>query len=115
MAGKVVLNFDEPDTTALVITIDQQPYPFLDPARITPIERHHLIKLQRRSDELAQQADLTDDERAELQSIPDLMARIVVLAPDEVHQKLTDTQRMAIIAAFTRETATATVAAASQP
>jgi hypothetical protein len=108
MAGKVVLNFDQQDETALVVTIDQQSYPFLHPTRVTPIERHRLIKLQRRGDELAQKADLTDEERTELESIPDQMTRIVVEAPDEIHKKLNDQQRMAILAAFTRETAAAT-------
>jgi hypothetical protein len=109
MAGKVVLNFDQQDDTALVVTIDQQTYPFLDPTRVTPIERHRLIRLQRRGDELAQKADLTEEERAELESIPDQMVRIVVKAPDEIHKKLNDEQRMAILAAFMRETTAATL------
>jgi hypothetical protein len=108
MAGKVVLNLDQQDDTALVVTIDQHSYQFLHPTHVTPLERHRLVKLQRRGDELAQKADLTEEERAELESIPDQMVQIVVKAPDEIHKKLNDEQRMQILAAFMRETTAAT-------
>jgi hypothetical protein len=111
MAGKVVLNLDQQDDTALVVTIDQHSYQFLHPTHVTPLERHRLVKLQRRGDELAQKADLTEEERAELESIPDQMVQIVVKAPDEIHKKLNDEQRMQILAAFMRETTAATSSA----
>ncbi len=70
-------------------------------ASMTPLLKAKRIDaLWQRYGELAGKESLTDDEQKEFESLPDTVCRLVLRAPDAVHEALDDDQRVALIAAF---------------
>jgi hypothetical protein len=88
-------------TGTFTIRIDGEPYFLSHPDALTLSQINQLQKLRPRSLELATSEHLSDDDERELSAILDRMVRIVLDAPETVHQKLNDPHRMAIVEAFT--------------
>lgn len=99
--GKVVLDLDRPHLdTHPNVTIDGVPYALEIAASMPPLDSHRLIRLTRQVDTLMAKETLSEAEETELLGLPNAMCRLVLEAPDAVHAKLTDTQRMSIVRAF---------------
>ncbi len=67
---------------------------------LPPLDNYKVRKLIRRGDELSLKDDLTKTEEKELGSILDDVVRLVLDAPDAIHKKLTDRQRVEIFQTF---------------
>jgi hypothetical protein len=96
--GIVVLDLDVDNRPQ--IKIDGTGYRVSTRHLLPPLELHHLSKLGRRLAELVQKEDASEDEQRELGDLPNRIVRAVLDAPDAIHQKLNDQQRMAIITAI---------------
>lgn len=94
-----LLNLDTIAPPASVV-IDGTPYAILAPDALNVLDFRRLQRLIGRLNTLDAQELLTDDEGAELQHLFNAICRIVLLAPAEVHDKLTDLQRIAIYGSF---------------
>lgn len=97
-----LLNLDD-ITDRAILNIDGAPYELRHIAMLTPMERHRLQRLSRKSDELENKPELTSEEETELLAIPDQMCQIVLRAPVDVHRRLNDDQRQAVLQAFFTE------------
>jgi len=82
------------------VSIDGQAYPLAGPHALSPLEMYRNLKAARRLQALIDKAELTEAEEAELGQIPDQVCRAVLDAPDAVHARLTDRQRMKVIELF---------------
>jgi hypothetical protein len=85
------------------IRVDGELYDLRLPDHITIVEGVRIRKVSPRLDELqAKEAagTLNEDEAVELTQILDMVARIVLKAPDSVHERLADWQRIAIVLSF---------------
>lgn len=83
------------------VLIDGNPHELLTPKRIPWGDSKRFDRYWRRILDLMQKEDnVTDAELDELDTLPDLMCRLVLLAPNEVHASLTNPQRMDILNAF---------------
>jgi hypothetical protein len=84
------------------IRIDGTPYELRSPAEFTILE---YLRIGKRGQALqalqGKFGEITEDEVAQLSSALDEACRLVLIAPDEVHAKLRDHHRQAIIGAFT--------------
>ncbi len=87
-------------TEHATVVIDGQAYALLNLEALPAIGYHRLIRLLPRFEQLWTQEQLSEDEGKELSRVLDAIARIVLVAPPEVHDKLTDPQRKAIEQAF---------------
>jgi len=83
-----------------VVVINDTPYELLTTEVLTPINGHRLARLGRRELALRDKVDLTPDEEAELERLPGQMCRLVLDAPAEVIDALTDLQRMKVLQTF---------------
>jgi hypothetical protein len=99
MAGQTVLNLDTL-TDRPVVIIGGQEYRLWSIDLLPPLDNHRVRKLLRRNDELALKEDLTDEEATELDRLFDAIVRIVLDAPAEIHEQLTNKQRAEIIRTF---------------
>jgi hypothetical protein len=94
-----VLNLDTIADRPL-IAIDGIAYPLRATDEFSIVEyRTHVVQAQRFS-VLLNQAELSPAEEVELSFLLDTYARRVLSAPGEVHAKLSDTQRLAIVGTF---------------
>lgn len=82
------------------VRIDAQEYELLTVDLLPPLDAHRLSRCANRIGVLMAQADLTEAEEAELDDLPKRMCRLLLVAPDEVQQRLTQRHRMAIVATF---------------
>lgn len=95
----VVLDLDKP-TNEPAVLIDGTAYRLITFGNIPPLDHHRLLTAARRVDALLSQEQLSSDEEAELEVLPDRMCRLVLDAPDTVHGKLTSHQRAAVVQVF---------------
>lgn len=86
--------------TRPVVRIDGTPYPLKDPDELSVLDFHRAVP--RRALELEELANPTDSEAQEYSAILDQGCRLVLEAPDEVHQRLKNRQREQVISVFTR-------------
>jgi hypothetical protein len=102
------------------VTIDGTPYELRRPGELTLLEQ---LRLGRRGQELEalkvslDTGDPGEEDIQTLLALLDEMCRLVLLAPAEIHARLSDAQKQAIVQAFMlpqRETA-APAAAVEQP
>ena len=85
------------------VKIDGQSYEIVSMDELSVVDYHRLGRKGLRIDFLMGKADASDEELAEVRAILDDLCRRVVLAPDEVHAKLSDGHRLNLVRAFTRE------------
>lgn len=87
-----------------LIRINETDYEILSPEEVSVFEKYRLVARGIRLEELMKstQTELTDAETAEVKEILRFIVRSVLLAPDEVLQRLNDNHRLAIAQAFTR-------------
>lgn len=89
-------------TARSTISVDGQAYELLNPGELSILDNHRVAKWGARSQELYGSLEqLGEDEVAELASLLDRLCRVIWKAPDDVHDRLTDTQRLAVATAFT--------------
>ncbi|MGD9906429.1 MAG: hypothetical protein AB7U83_23420 [Vicinamibacterales bacterium] len=81
------------------VRIDGADYALMHPVLFGLAEHVRLIRDGERVDRLSATAE-TDAERAELSQLLDAIVRRIVKAPDDVHQRLVDPHRLAIVAAY---------------
>jgi len=79
------------------VVLDGIEYWLLTYEVLPPLDSYQLQAMNRRVAELMKREDaLSEAEILELQALPNRIAHIVLEAPDEVHAKLNDRQRMQI-------------------
>lgn len=84
-----------------VVRIDSVEYELLTPALLPPLDAHRYSRYSARIVKLLEQKEeLTADEEKELEDLPDRMCRLVLVASDEVHKKLTSLDRTRICVTF---------------
>lgn len=89
-------------TDRSTITIDGQAYDLINPEELSIVDTHRVGKWGARVQELYKDIDSgTDEQVAELASLLDKLCRVLWKAPAEIHDRLTDTQRLAVAMAFT--------------
>ena len=97
--GFVVLDLDKPRGS--VVTVNGKEYRLRESGTLPPSESRKLIQHSRRIDALiGKDGELTPEEDKELAGLPNVMCRLVFDAPDAVHKKLSDDQRMTLVSAF---------------
>lgn len=85
------------------VRIDGVPHFISHPDALTLSQINQLQHLRPRAIEMQTRAEeLTSDDERELGAILDRMVRIVLDAPEAVHQKLIDAHRLAIVDAFSK-------------
>jgi len=84
------------------VAIDGKPYDLVSASELSILD-YHRIGNQGRNVEaiMAQQDDLSDDQVQAVRTLLDSMCKVLLLAPIEVHVRLTDNQRLQIVGAFT--------------
>lgn len=97
--GHVVLDLSKP-LPGLPVQIDDQTYTVIAPRMLPPITSHRFLGQLRRLDRLLEQETLSDDEQRDLEALPDRLCRLILDAPEDVHARLTDAHRMAIVNLF---------------
>lgn len=95
--AKPILDLDSL-TDRPVIQINGHEHWLITPDVMPVLDNYTFTKKAARADALAAKTDLTDEERQELQVLPDELCRLVLDAPDAVHGGLNDRQRMLIVA-----------------
>lgn len=83
-----------------VVRIDGKDYDLVNAGELSVLENHRLAKRAARAKELVEAED--EAQVAELGAVLDWLCRLVLRAPDEVHQRLTETHRLAIVQTFTQ-------------
>lgn len=85
------------------VKINGKPYEVRTPGEFSYLAyRKHTKDFQRMGQLLMQKRALTKKEEAEHDRLLDDMARMILLAPDSVHQKLRPEHRLAIVQAFSQ-------------
>jgi hypothetical protein len=97
-----LLNLDTLSQPLTVATIDGEPYPIRSADQLSLAGYHVCQRAGERLDVLWGQPVLSDDESAELSMLLDRVTRVVLDAPDAVHRRLTDLQRLAVAESFIR-------------
>lgn len=90
--------------SADAVLIDSVEYDLLTADMLAPLDGYVMQTFGDRVEQLMKQSELSDEERLELERLPDRICRLVLDAPDTVLQKLTTRQRMAVMATFTERT-----------
>jgi hypothetical protein len=88
--------------TRPVVRIDGALYELRSPDEVSVLEYARLTALGAKADALEMLEDPTEAQEAEYARLMDTICRKVLLAPDEVHAKLTSDQRGAVALTFTR-------------
>lgn len=99
MATQSVLDLDRL-VDRPTVRINKKEYRLFTIDLLPPIENYQVRKLLKRNDELALKDELSKAEEQELKGLLDKIARIVLDAPDAIHKKLTDRQRVEIVQLF---------------
>ena len=101
MAKEPILNLDTLAERA-VVRVDGADYELLNPGELSVLDFHKIGKRAERVETmLKQESDLSEGQVAELTEALDALCRIVLRAPSEIHQRLTDMQRLQVSQAFT--------------
>lgn len=85
-----------------IVSIDGVPYEMRSPDEISVLEFSRLGKLGRRMDAIEALEESSDEQQQEYERLLDRVCRAVLLAPDDVHQRLRPQQRAAVVMTFTR-------------
>jgi hypothetical protein len=102
------------------VVIDGKPYELRNPKELTLLEYHHIGRRSAELESMRATMGDRDPAEAEVQAVTtalEELCRLVLIAPAEVHARLLEQQKQAIIQAFMlpqRETA-APAAAPAQP
>ena len=89
-------------TDRSTITIDGQAYDLINPEELSIVDTHRVGKWGSRVQELYKDIDSRPEaDIAELAELLDKLCRMLWRAPGEVHDRLTDNQRLSIAMAFT--------------
>lgn len=97
---KPLLNLDTLIERATVV-IDGESHEITSPSELSIIDHHRLGRQGSRLEVLLQKDDASVQELDETKELLDTLCRSVLRAPDEVHEKLTDTHRLQLAQAFT--------------
>lgn len=95
------------------VVINGEEFDLRAPAEFSILEFHRIGKRAASLSALQAKDGLTDDEIGELSSVLDELCRLVLVAPDEVHLKLREGHKQAILGAFTDAAAEARGAVAA--
>jgi len=88
-------------TERSTITVDGKAYDLINPEELSIVDTHRVGKWGARVQELyADLGNRGEDEIKELASLLDRLCRLLWLAPAEVHDHLTDTQRLSVVTVF---------------
>jgi hypothetical protein len=90
------------------VRIDGVDYDLVNAGELSALDNHRLSKRAARAKELVEAED--EAQVLELGEHLDWLCRLVLRAPDEIHKRLTETHRLAIVQSFTdlqRESVTA--------
>ncbi len=83
------------------VVIDGETYEITSPSELSIIDHHRLGRQGSRLEVLLQKEDASVQELDETKDLLATLCRCVLRAPDEVHEKLTDTHRLQLAQAFT--------------
>ena len=83
------------------VVIDGVLREMLNPQELSIVDYHRLGKKGARLEAIMEADDPSEEEWAEARQIMDELCRSVLLAPDEVHERLSDTHRLQVTNAFT--------------
>ncbi len=97
---KPLLNLDTLIERATVV-IDGESHEITSPSELSIIDHHRLGRQGSQLEVLLQKEDASVQELDETKELLDTLCRSVLRAPDEVHEKLTDTHRLQLAQAFT--------------
>jgi len=96
-----ILNLDTL-TERHTVTVDGVPHDILNPGQLSILDTHNAQKWAARVREISKDLENISDEAVqEMGQHLDRFCRLVMLAPPEVHDRLTDNQRLAVMAVFT--------------
>ncbi len=87
-------------TERRTLKIDGAPYEVLNPGELPILEYNRIAKRSLRIAELLGRDDPSDEEVAEMGRLLDYAVRVVLVAPPEVHTKLTEPVRLGIFNYF---------------
>lgn len=89
-------------TEHATVAIDGTAYELINPEEISIVDTHRVGKWGARVQELYKDLEArSDEEVSELASLLDRLCRLIWKAPSDVHDRLTDTQRLSVVTAFT--------------
>ncbi len=94
-----ILNLDSLVDRPTVV-INGQEYELLTTDILPPLDLHRFSRYSTRIGVLMAKVDLTAEDEAELDDLPRRMCRMVLEAPDGIHDALTQKQRMKIVESF---------------
>lgn len=84
------------------ITIDGTAFELINPGELSIVDTHRVAKWGARVQEIYKDLDSQrENEVAELAGLLDKLCRLLWRAPDDIHDRLSDNQRLAIVMAFT--------------
>ncbi len=92
------------------VRIDRVEYDLLNPEEVSLLDYHRIQKQSNRVAAMMEAAEMTDEQAEDLSRLLDSLCKFVLRAPEEVHAKLIDTNKLRVIEVFTnlqRGTATA--------
>lgn len=97
-----VLNLDELAVRSYHVLVDGKPYWLRNPGELSIDQSRRLAIQQTRHDAISTRElhEISDQEAKELVGLLDQMCRAILDAPDDVHDRLTDAQRKAVIMTF---------------
>lgn len=88
-------------TDRATVTFDGTAYELINPEELSIVDTHRVGKWGARVQELyADPENRSDEEIQELASLLDRLCRLLWRAPTEIHDKLTDNQRLSVATAF---------------
>jgi len=84
------------------VTVDGVPYDLINPGQLSILDQHRVLKWGARVQELhATVENLSDAAITEMGELLDRFCRLVLPAPPEVHDRVSDNQRLKLMSVFT--------------
>lgn len=104
MAQEPLLNLDTLMSRTDVVRVDGVDHPLRNPAELSVFDYHDLHKKWQRATKvmaaIQTEEGPSDEDVVLAQGDIDATCRLILLAPDEVHKKLTDEMRILVVRAF---------------
>ena len=83
------------------VVIDGTPYDLLNAGEMSILDYHRIGKMGAKVEEMMNADDLDEAQVVILKKTLDALCRALLVAPDEVHVKLSDNHRLAVVGVFT--------------
>lgn len=83
------------------VRVDGVAYDLLNPEEVSLLDYHRIAKQSARVASALEAEEMTDEQAVELSRLLDSLCRFILRAPEEVHAKLTDANKLRVLQVFT--------------